>query len=42
MFGLAAGGLAGVGYAIMREGKQVVIPSGARMSLILQQPVAMN
>jgi len=41
-FGLAAGGLAGLGYAVVREGKDVVLPQGARMSIILDQPVAVN
>ncbi len=40
--GLAAGSVAGIGYAIVREGKQMVIPSGARMSIIVDQPVAVN
>lgn len=42
MFGLAAGSLAGVGYALLREGKEVVIPTGARMSIVLDQPIAVN
>lgn len=41
-FGLAVGSIAGVGYAIVRSGKQVIIPSGARMSIILDQPIAVN
>ncbi len=41
-FGLAAGAIGGIGYAIVRQGKQVVIPGGARMSIILDQPVATN
>jgi len=41
-FGLAAGAIAGIGYAIARQGKQVVIPSGARLSIVLDQPIAVN
>ncbi len=41
-FGVAAGSIAGIGYAIVRQGKQVVIPTGARMSIMLDQPVAVN
>lgn len=41
-FGVAAGALVGIGYAIVREGKQVVVPSGARMSVVLDQPIASN
>jgi hypothetical protein len=37
-FGLAAGGLAGLGWAFMREGKQVVVPAGARLSIVVDQP----
>jgi len=42
VFGLAAGGIAGLGYAVAREGKEVSLPQGARMSIILDQPMAMN
>jgi hypothetical protein len=41
-FGLAAGSIAGIGYAIVRTGKQVIIPSGARMSIILDHPIPIN
>jgi hypothetical protein len=41
-FGLAAGSIAGLGYAVVRQGKQVVIPSGARMSIVLDQPLPIN
>jgi hypothetical protein len=40
IFGVAAGGLFGLGYAIARQGKQVELPTGARMSIVLDQPVA--
>ncbi len=42
VFGLAAGSLVGIGYAMTREGKHVSLPSGARMSIILDQPIAIN
>jgi hypothetical protein len=42
LFGLAAGGLAGVTYAVIREGKEVSVPSGARLSIVLDQPLGMN
>lgn len=41
MFGLAAGGLVGMGLAMNREGHQVVLPSGARLSIVADQPIAM-
>lgn len=40
LFGTAVGGIAGVSYALMRQGKDVVIPSGARMTIIADQPVS--
>lgn len=42
VLGLAVGSLAGMGYAMVREGKQVEIPAGARMSIMLDQPAATN
>jgi hypothetical protein len=34
LFGTAAGGIAGATYALMRQGKDVVIPSGSRVSIV--------
>ena len=42
VFGTAVGGLGGVTYAATRRGKDVVIPSGSRMSIIISQPVTVN
>lgn len=40
VFGLGVGALGGLGYAMARKGKEVVIPSGSRMSLVLDSPVS--
>ena len=42
VFGLAAGSLVGIGYAIVRQGKQVEIPGGARLSVVLDQSISPN
>jgi hypothetical protein len=42
MFGLATGAIAGIGYALLREGKPVSIPSNARMSIVLDQAITTN
>ncbi len=42
LFGLGVGALGGMGYAVMRKGKEVVVPSGSRMSIILDQPVSVS
>lgn len=42
LFGLGVGALAGMGYAVIREGKHVTIPSGARLSIVLDQPIKAN
>lgn len=34
LFGTAMGGIAGATYAVMRQGKDVVIPSGSRISIV--------
>ena len=41
-FGLAVGSIAGVGYALVRKGKQVAIPSGARLSIMVDQSAGLN
>jgi hypothetical protein len=38
IFGVAMGGIAGATYALMRQGKDVIIPSGSRISIIADQP----
>ena len=40
LFGLGVGAIGGIGYAALRKGKQVVVPSGARLSIVVDQPVA--
>jgi hypothetical protein len=40
LFGLGAGSLFGLGYAVMRQGKDVVLPSGSRLSLMADQTSA--
>lgn len=40
LFGTAMGGVAGISYALMRQGKDVIIPSGARMTIVADQPVS--
>jgi hypothetical protein len=42
LFGTAVGGIAGISYALMRQGKDVVMPAGARMSIAMEQPVTVN
>jgi hypothetical protein len=42
VFGTAVGGLAGISYAIARKGKDVVIPSGARVSIRVDEEVSVN
>ena len=37
--GLSMGALGGMGYAVMRKGKDVVIPAQSRMSILIDQPV---
>ncbi len=39
VLGLGVGALGGMSYALLRKGKDVVIPSGSRMSIVLDQPV---
>lgn len=42
LFGTAVGGLAGIGYAIYRKGKDIVLPSGTRLGLTLEQPLTVT
>jgi hypothetical protein len=42
LFGLGVGALGGIGYAAARKGKDVVISSGSRMSIMLDSPVTFN
>lgn len=40
--GLAIGTVAGVSYALIHKGPQVNLPSGSRVSVMVDQPVAVN
>lgn len=40
--GTAAGGLFGLGYVFSRKGKEVTIPAGQKMSIVLEQPVTVG
>jgi hypothetical protein len=42
LFGLGVGALGGMGYAVARKGKEVVLPSGSRMSVMIDMPVTVN
>lgn len=42
VFGLGLGALGGMSYALIRKGKDVMVPSGSRMSITLDQPVTVN
>ena len=42
VFGLGVGALGGMGYALARKGKDVVVPAGARMSVMIDTPVTVN
>lgn len=42
LFGLGVGALGGMGYALARKGKDVVVPAGARMSVMMSTPVTIN
>lgn len=42
VFGLGVGALGGMGYAVARKGKEVTIPSGSRMSVVIDTPVTVN
>lgn len=42
VFGLGVGALGGMGYAMARKGKEVVVPAGARMSVMIDTPVTVN
>ncbi|MBK8189428.1 MAG: hypothetical protein IPK79_03170 [Vampirovibrionales bacterium] len=40
--GTGVGALAGIGYAVVRRGKDVVIPSGSRLSIKVDEDVSLN
>jgi len=42
VFGLGVGALGGMGYAAARKGKEVVIPSGSRISLKIDTPTSIS
>ncbi|HEY9688326.1 MAG TPA: hypothetical protein V6C52_15255 [Coleofasciculaceae cyanobacterium] len=42
VFGLGVGALGGMGYALARKGKEVTVPAGSRMSIVIDSPVTMN
>jgi hypothetical protein len=42
VFGLSAGSLAGLSYAVLRKGKEVVLPSGSRLSLVADQTTSVT
>ena len=42
VFGTAFGGLIGIGYVAAKKGKDVVIPSGCKMTVLLDAPLTVN
>ena len=42
IFGTAVGGLVGVGYALYRKGKNIVLPSGTKLGITLEQPLTVS
>ncbi|MEW5820718.1 MAG: hypothetical protein AB1782_11045 [Cyanobacteriota bacterium] len=42
IFGTAVGGLVGVGYALYRKGKNIVLPSGTKLGVTLEQPLTIS
>ena len=42
VFGTAVGGLVGIGYSIYRKGKNIVLPSGTRLGVTLEQPLTVS
>jgi len=42
VFGLGVGALGGMGYALARKGKDVIVPAGSRMSVMIDAPVTVN
>lgn len=42
VFGLTTGAIGGIGYALARKGKPVEVPNGARLNILINQPVAVN
>ncbi len=42
VFGLGIGALGGIGYAVARKGKDVSVPAGARMNLVVDAPITFS
>jgi hypothetical protein len=42
LFGTAVGGLVGVGYALYRKGKNIILPSGTKLGVTLEQPLTVS
>lgn len=42
LLGTTAGGFLGLGYILGRKGKEVVLPSGSKMNVILDQPLTIG
>lgn len=42
LFGLGVGALGGMGYALARKGKEVLVPAGARLSVMVDTPVTIS
>lgn len=42
IFGTAVGGLVGVGYALYRKGKNIILPSGTKLGVTLEQPLTVS
>ncbi len=42
LFGTAVGGLVGVGYAMYRKGKNIILPSGTKLGVTLEQPLTIS
>lgn len=42
ILGTAVGGVVGVGYALYRKGKDIVLPSGSKLGITLEQPLTVS
>lgn len=42
LFGTAVGGLAGIGYALYRKGKDIILPSGTKLGVTLEQNLTLS
>lgn len=42
LFGLGVGALGGLGYAAVRKGKDVIVPAGSRLSVMIDTPVTVS